>query len=76
MASKLAYEVEYLSKWLPSKLGEDETRSLVVAAVEELAVAGDEKATGRVTGHLMKSHGKDLDGALVKRLVGEVLAAG
>lgn len=74
MANKLAYEVEYLSKWLPSKLGEDETRSLVVAAVDKLAVAGDEKAAGRVTGHLMKAHGKDLDGALVNRLVREELA--
>ncbi|MFB3043940.1 MAG: GatB/YqeY domain-containing protein, partial [Acidimicrobiia bacterium] len=68
MANKLANEVEYLSKWLPSKLGEEETRRLVAAAVDELAVAGDEKAAGRVTGHLMKSHGKDLDGALVSRV--------
>ena len=76
MANKLANEVEYLSKWLPSKLGEEETRSLVAAAVDELAVAGDEKAAGRVTGHLMKSHGKDLDGALVNRVVREELAGG
>jgi uncharacterized protein len=76
MANKLAYEVEYLSKWLPSKLGEDETRSLVAAAIDELAVAGDEKAAGRVIGHLMKSHGKDLDGALVNRVVREGLAGG
>lgn len=76
MANKLAYEVEYLSKWLPSKLGEDETRSLVAAAIDELAVTGDEKAVGRVIGHLMKSHGKDLDGALVNRVVREGLAGG
>ena len=76
MANKLANEVEYLSKWLPSKLGEEETRRLVAAAVDELAVAGDEKAAGRVTGHLMKSHGKDLDGALVSRVVREELAGG
>lgn len=76
MATKLAYEVEYLSKWLPSKLGEGETRSLVAAAVAELGVAGEEKASGRVIGHVMKSHGKDLDGALVNRLVREELARG
>lgn len=76
MARKLAYEVEYLSKWLPSKLGEDETRSLVVAAIAELSVAGEEKAGGRVIGHIMKSHGKDLDGGLVNRLVGEELTGG
>jgi len=76
MADKLAYEVDYLSRWLPKKLGEDETRALVRGAIDELAVNGDEKAAGRVTGHLMKSHGKDLDGGLVNRLVREELQGG
>lgn len=75
MAEKLAFEVEYLSRWLPKKLGEAETRALIAEAIAELGVAGDEKAAGRLTGHLMKSHGKDLDGALVNRLVREELAA-
>jgi uncharacterized protein len=73
MADKLAFEVEYLSQWLPKKLDEEETRILVVEAIEELGASGDEKAAGRVTGHLMKSHGKDLDGGLVNRLVREEL---
>jgi len=73
MAQKLAFEVEYLSRWLPQKLGEEETRALVKEAIAELGVAGDEKAAGRVTGHLMKSHGKDLDGGLVNRVVREEL---
>lgn len=74
MADKLAFEVEYLAQWLPTKLDESDTRSLVVEAIEELGVSGDEKAAGRVTGHLMKSHGDDLDGSLVNRLVREELA--
>jgi len=74
MAEKLAYEVEYLSQWLPKRLGEDETRALVRSTIEELGVGGDEKAAGRVTGQLMKSHGQDLDGGLVNRLVREELA--
>lgn len=74
MARKLAFEVEYLSRWVPTKLGEDETRALVSEAIEELGVAGDEKAAGRVTGHLMKSRGRDLDGGLVNRLVREELS--
>lgn len=73
MADKLAFEVDYLSRWLPEKLDEEETRELVRDAIEDLAVAGDEKAAGRVTGHLMKSRGKDLDGALVNRIVREEL---
>jgi uncharacterized protein YqeY len=76
MAAKLAFEVEYLSKWLPEKLGEEETRSLVSAAIADLGVDGDEKAAGRVIGELMKTHGKDLDGGLVNRLVREELSAG
>lgn len=75
MADKLAFEVEYLSRWLPEKLDEESTRRLVVEAIEELAVAGDEKAAGRVIGVLMKTHGDDLDGGLVNRLVGEELGS-
>lgn len=75
MADKLAFEVEYLSRYLPQKLSEEETRKLVIEAIEELGVAGDEKAAGRVTGHLMKSRGQDLDGGLVNRLVKEELAS-
>lgn len=76
MADKLGFEVEYLSRWLPKKLDEDATRQLVIEAIAELGVAGDEKAVGRVTGHVMKSHGKELDGSLVSRLVGEELGGG
>lgn len=73
MADKLAFEVEYLSRWLPQKLDEGETRKLVAAAIADLGVEGDEKAAGRVTGHLMKSRGNDLDGSLVNRIVREEL---
>ena len=75
MAAKLAFEVEYLSRWLPQTLDESATRDLVKAAIEELGVEGDANATGRVIGYLMKSRGKDLDGALVNRVVREALEA-
>jgi uncharacterized protein YqeY len=74
MAEKLGYEVEYLSRWLPSKLDEAATRDLVKAAIVELGVGGDEKAAGRVIGQVMKTHGKDLDGGLVNRVAREELA--
>jgi uncharacterized protein YqeY len=76
MAAKLAYEVEYLSRWLPRTLDEAKTRELVVAALADLGVGDDPKAAGRVIGHLMKEHGKDLDGGLVNRLVREELGSG
>jgi uncharacterized protein YqeY len=75
MAAKLGYEVDYLRRWLPQTLDEAATRQLVAAAIADLGVAGDEKSAGRVIGQLMKSHGKDVDGALVNRLVREELSA-
>jgi uncharacterized protein YqeY len=76
MAAKLGFEVEYLSRWLPWKLDPEATRALIREAIAELGVAGEEKAAGRVTGHLMKGHGEDLDGGLVNRLVREELSEG
>lgn len=70
-AAKLAYEVEYLSRWTPKLAGEEETRALVRAAIAELGV-DDPKMAGRVTGHIMKS-GAEVDGGLVNRLVREEL---
>lgn len=72
-AAKLAYEVEYLSRWTPQLPGEAETRSIVKDAIAELGV-DDPKMTGRVMGHIMKS-GMELDGGLVNRLVREELGA-
>ncbi|NND04713.1 MAG: GatB/YqeY domain-containing protein [Acidimicrobiia bacterium] len=72
-AAKLAYEVDYLSQWLPEEVGEDETRSIVRDAMAELGVA-DPKEMGRVIGHIMRSH-NELDGGLVNRLVREELGA-
>lgn len=75
MAAKLAYEVDYLSRWLPSKLGEAETKALVDRTIADLGVAGDPKAAGRVIGTLMKGHKDELDGALANQLVREALGA-
>lgn len=75
MAGKLSFEVDYLARWLPTRLGEDETRRLVAEAIAELGAAADPKAAGRVTGHIIKSHKDDVDGALVSRLVREALGA-
>lgn len=74
MADKLAFEVDYLSRWLPAKLSEGETRKLVRQTIEDMRVAGDEKAVGKVVGALMKTR-DDLDGALVNRLTREELGA-
>jgi uncharacterized protein YqeY len=74
MAEKLRYEVDYLSRWMPQRLDEAATRALIEAKIAELGVAGDDKAAGRVTGTIMKDHKDEVDGALVNRLVRELLS--
>ena len=72
-AEKLAFEIDYLSAYLPQKLDEAATRSVVDQTIADLG-ATDPKMTGQVRGAVMKS-GEDLDGALVARLVKDALAA-
>lgn len=71
-AEKLAWEIGYLARWLPRTLGEEETLRTVRAAIAELK-ADDPRMAGRVIGHVMKNSGKNLDGALVNRLVRQEL---
>ena len=75
MARKLGWEVEYLSRWIPSKLDQASTEALVRATISELGVGGDPKAAGRVIGQIMKDHKGDVDGALVNKLVSAALAS-
>ena len=75
MAAKLRWEVDYVSRWLPTKLSDEETRRLVQATIRELG-ADDPKQAGRIVGRLMKTRGEDLDGATVNRIVREELQAG
>jgi uncharacterized protein YqeY len=72
-AAGLQYEVDYLSRWLPSQLDEDATRELVRATITEVG-ATDPKQIGQVTGAVMRS-GAAVDGSLVARLVREELGA-
>ncbi len=75
MARKLSFEIDYLSRWLPTMAGEDETRALVKAALSELGV-DDPGQAGKVVGHLMRMRPGQLDGALVNRVVREELSSG
>jgi len=70
MAMKLGFEVQYLSRWLPTTLSEDDTRALVRSTITEI---GDVTSAGMVIGRLMKAHGDQLDGSVVNRIVREEL---
>lgn len=74
MSEKLSFEVEYLSRWLPARLDEEQSRKLVAETVALLGVEGQPRARGRVMGHIMKAHRQEVDGGLISRLVSEELA--
>ncbi len=67
------FEIDYLSKLLPEKLGEDATRALVLETIEALGASGP-KQFGRVMGAVMKDHRDDVDAALVRRMIEAALA--
>lgn len=71
-AAKLGFEIEYLDRWLPESLSEEETLYIVREAIESSG-ATDPKEAGRVVGQVMKSGVAGLDGGLVNRLVRQEL---
>lgn len=73
MVEKLSFEVEFLSRWLPKTLSEEQTRALVQKTIAELGVSGPQ-AIGRVMGQIMKLGVDGLDGKLVNKLVREALS--
>ncbi len=75
-ADKLAYEIDYLSRWLPKKLDEAATAALVGQVITELGASNDPKKAGMVVGQILKTGRDDLDGALVNRLVRAALESG
>ena len=70
-ADKLGFEIEYLTRYLPKKLNEQDTRMLIERAIADIG-ADDSTPAGQVVGAVMRS-GEDLDGSLVNRLVREAL---
>jgi uncharacterized protein YqeY len=71
-AAMLAFEIDYLDKYLPKTLDEAATRDLVAAAIADMG-ADENTPAGKVIGAVMRS-GESLDGALVNRIVQEELA--
>ena len=72
-ADAIQFELDYLAQFLPQKLDEAATKELVDAAIADMG-AGPDTPAGQVVGAVMRS-GKELDGALVNKLVREALDA-
>lgn len=71
-AARLTFEVDYLSQFLPKKLGEAETRAIVTASIAEAAVSS-RKQIGKLMGLIMKNHKDQVDADLVRRIAEELL---
>jgi len=71
MVAKLAFETDYLGKWLPDEPSAADVEAIVADAISAAGV-DDPKQAGRVIGSIMKEH-QGLDGGLVNKLVREAL---
>lgn len=67
MAAKLAFETDYLGRWLPEAADAGEIDSIVAEAIASTG-ATDVKQSGQVIGFIMKNH-QGLDGGAVNAAV-------
>ena len=65
-------EAEVLVAYLPEQLSEEKLREIVTAKIAELGVA-DSKGMGQVIGAVKQQVGNGADGALLARIVKELL---
>lgn len=72
--ARLRYEIAYLEPFLPELLSEAQTREIIVQVIEELDHPPLQRS-GMVIGQIMKTHRGQVDPALVRRLVEEILGA-
>jgi hypothetical protein len=73
LAAKERAEVAVLARYLPAEMSEDEARALVRATIAKLGVT-TKKDLGQVMKAVLAEHKGKVDGKLVQRLAGELLA--
>ena len=72
LATKEKEELEVLEKFLPKQLSEEEVRPVVQSIVNELGVS-DIKEMGKVIGAANKKLAGQAEGALISKIVKEIL---
>lgn len=72
LSAKLAFEIDYLSEFLPKKLDEAGTVPLVQAAIDATG-ATSKKEVGRVMGAVMKSHRDAVEPGIVRAIADRLL---
>ena len=73
LASKERAEIQIVQRYLPQQLSEAETRSLVQRLIGELGITA-KKDLGKLMKAVMAEHKDQVDGKLVQRFAGELLA--
>lgn len=61
--------IAVLERYLPETLSEEETKKLVIQAQHDLGIEDVKKERGKLIGHLMKTHGTQLDGSLLNTVI-------
>lgn len=65
-------ELEFINAYLPTQMNDEELKSLVLLAIQQLA-ATNMSQMGQVIALVMKDHGNEVDGARVSAIVKELL---
>jgi len=73
LAEKERGEIAVIERYLPEQLSEEDVRGLVQAVVAELGLT-EKKQLGQVMKTMMARHKGQVDGKLVQKLAGELLA--
>lgn len=72
LADKEKQEIVVLEKYMPEQMGEDEVREIAQAVIAEVS-ASSKADFGKVMGALMPKLKGQADGAVVSKVVGELL---
>lgn len=75
LLSDAKFELKFCQQFLPTKLDEAETRTLVTRIASENGISNP-KQMGQLMGLVMKDHKSEVDGGLVRKIAQEIFAAG
>jgi len=73
LAQKEEQEIDFIQKYLPVQMSEDEVRVIVEGVVAETGASG-KSDMGKVMGGAMKAIGDAADGAVVRAVVEDILS--
>ena len=71
--AEATFELEFCERFLPTKLGAEETLALVQKIAEAEGVR-EKKDMGRLMGAIMRAHRDEVDGDLVRKAAQQVLS--